>query len=784
MNDAADKIVFVKSSAETFAPASQTGAAEPGFSLLKSTLEDEGHALIFSEEGIDDTPLDGVRIVVAGVPEYKADAFSTQRVADFLAGGGGVLLMTNAVMMMNPPSCLNETAALAGIKFQEYLNLPYEITEFFPHWITGNVSGIKPGNIACLQLASTPTLLAYTAVPREPFMACASVGNGRFVAIGDERWLRDDYLDRPDHKTLLRNIITWLGKHNELEIEDLQLPTSVTLGQSSQVTMRIRNQQTDKRATFQCILDSDADAIINEPVRSKHHLPPGETAQLKWSLQPQTVGEQQLRLMIVPEAGEPLYFDQLPSVQGTIAGYFFLELKNKDGVMQTRFQTGDSFIVEGMFQPAGSEKPANLSQLLRLKINSGLLERTVERGTDKVRWHLTAVRPGNHKIQLGLDGTDQFLPARVEVNLSTQDQIEELYVTMVQPLDAEIAARLRQVDPSLSEQPGRDLPFRILPTDEYIQALYNGEAELRLQGMLASARREQWFNPDLMRIILKYFLPTYVPGRGAYIPYDPELATHLAKLHPHDRRFLENNLLCSLESNDIQIRQNIAAYLLHERYGHGFFYTETHLGKQVALLLDHMSDRLDPQIETALTMIQDSTKLVNEGFATWLELTFLNKLGREIRPAVTMRRDLLIEKGKGMFTYSLSSPFFQRHAPPYDSPYREGFETFDYIGRTYHLNCVVRIMRLACDIDLGIERYDGKSPEIRVPFDDISRKLLDPHSLELNSQKRLSEIFDYVEANEASLLTEMQRVDCPEDCRNSGCPLEKAVAQHFQWRRP
>lgn len=774
MSKATSTILFVKTTEEEFS--ASEGSSTPGFSLLKSILEKNGHSIIVSPNGMSDVSLDNVDIVIAGVPEYRRAALERSRVAEFLAQGGGVLVMTNAATMLNPPPCLNETVALAGVKFQEYLNIPDSVTRFYPHWITGNVSRIEPLKIVSLQLSAGSKVLAETSEPNEPFMVGASIGQGRFVAIGDQHWLRDDFLLQADHLTLLQNIITWLGKQNPLEIEEMQLPSEVTLGQPGQVRLTLRNQQPDRRATFSCILNSDADALITQPLREKHRLPSGETTQIHWVIQPQMIGEQHLRLVIDLEREEPLYFDRLPAVYGLAPGYFSLEIKNNEGLLQTEFKTGEYFIVDGAFH---TTLPAalNFQHLLDLETGDRLIQRALETGTDKTRWHLQATGSGTNKIKLRLRDTIQFLPANVHVKPSLQDQIIELQVSMVQPLDAEIAARLKQVDPMLSEDVGR-LPFHILSTDEYIKALYTGEAELRLKGMLTSARQEQWHNPELLEIILRYFLPTYVPGQGTYIPFDPDLASHLANLHIHDRRFLENNLLCSRESNDLQTSQNIAAYLLHERYGHGFFYTQTLLGQQLAILYRH------PEHKPLLTLVKDSSIIVNEGFATWMELTFLNKMGREIRPAVTMRRDLLIERGKGLFERAFSSEFFQKHQPTHDSPYRQGFEFFDYIGRSFHLRCAVRVMLIACNIDLGFIEHEDFSIELRVSKDEIRDKLLNSKSSELNSQLRLLEIAQYLLDNEEKFSQEIQAVYCSQECRKSGCPLEKAITQKFLWRKP
>ena len=88
------------------------------------------------------------------------------------------------------------------------------------------------------------------------------------------------------------------------------------------------------------------------------------------------------------------------------------------------------------------------------------------------------------------------------------------------------------------------------------------------------------------------------------------------------------------------MRQNLAAYLLHEKYGHGYFYTHTELGRQLGILYRHGfirkvdSDRLPapyPQsvyleYAEAVEALSHSAIIVNEGLAAWIELSTLQKL--------------------------------------------------------------------------------------------------------------------------------------------------------------
>jgi hypothetical protein len=180
----ASNILFVKAASDAFI-ASEESTLSPVFTLLYNTLKEKDYTVSFSEVGASNEELlEEIDVLVAGIPEYLRGALEPNVVERFLERGGSVLLITNAITMMNPPSSLNEVASLAGIRFQEYLNVPASLIErFYPHIITGNVRQITPKKIASIVLSNGAMALAETEPPVETFLACAKVGKGRFVAI-------------------------------------------------------------------------------------------------------------------------------------------------------------------------------------------------------------------------------------------------------------------------------------------------------------------------------------------------------------------------------------------------------------------------------------------------------------------------------------------------------------------------------------------------------------------------------------------------------------------------
>lgn len=775
------KILFSQAHKEQLVIA-EDAEGESQFSLLRQALTGSEYVTDYTTDILTPNQLADAQILVVGAPRSDFRPEEIDAVKQFVQAGGGLLLVSNAKTMINPPSNLNQKMAeMTGLQFQEYLNYPITFLQVFqPHYITANVNRIKVGKVASLTISDGARPLALTKATRQTVMACANVECGRVVAIGDVGWLTDDLLAVESNEQLVVNAFHWLAARNAIDIEQVVIPETVEWGQPAKVDLYLRNSDAEARLQVECVLESDADAIIERTPKSRS-IPPGKPTRMRWTVRPQFLGEQELRLSVHIDGDTPLFFDQLPEMCCLAPGYFTLKIEDKAGKLKTDFETGDYFTVEGVFHWAAEKE--QLPCQLELQLDDGLIERGYEQGNDVSRWHLQATAAGTHKLTLRLAETGQSLPALVTVSSSALNRLAEIRAAYVYPLEAEIAERLRQVDESLSHTQIQRQPFKILSPEEFVQEVYKGEAAQWLRGVLAAARREQWYNPELLDLVLIYIAPTYLSNRGSVIPYDPGLASHLAQLHPAQRRYIEYSLLASEESEEVNIKQKIAAYLLHEKFGHGFFYTQTRLGQQLSILQRHDSPKKSDE-NKAIKLIEDSAIIAHEGFAAWLELTFLGKLDREVRQVVEPRKILLIEDATGLYGREREEGgFFQVFPSRFDSRYREGFEYLDFIGKKFGLRCAVRLFLLATCIEFGITEDIQGRPQFEA--ERIKQLLREPEKPDWHSHSRLHKITEllYNDSNnskEAETLVRQQY--CPDDCRQSGCPLEAFITERLEWR--
>ena len=605
------------------------------------------------------------------------------------------------------------------------------------------------------------------------------------MAVGDVAIFEDSVIALESNTEFIRNAVQWLAFRNCIDIESLKISSTVEFENTGTVEVILKNSCQERISKIKATLQSDSDAIIEDPVRERLSVPPERITEMHWNIAPRRWGEQQLRLEIAFENEPTLFFDQFPEMRYVAPGYLTLEIRDQKGALETAFHTGDYFTVEGTFHT--SVEHDQLPHVPTLKLDDGLIEAGYE--PEKSTWLIKAVEQGVQTIRLEISETGQILPAVVSVTPSTQDRVAKLYTAYVTPFDAEIAERLQQVDERFVDPAVRNGSFKILPPNDYVEQVYSHYNASWIQGILTAAHREQWFNLDLLNLIFKYVVPTYFPNKGTFIPYGPDLASRLARLHSAERKHLEYNLLSLEDSERSSVKQNIAAYLLHEKYGHGFFYTQTLLGRQIALLEknnpidDRECHEAYRDYQNAAHLIRDSSVIANEGFGAWMELTFLRQMtDPDVRQAANPREKFLIIDAEGLFQRFLYSDFFENFPPRFDSAYREGFEYLEFIGKEYNFSCAVQAFLLATQIDFGISSGADGQAHFSMPPKELEHRLLDKEDPTWHSHVRLRQIAEVLFEYKKEIPSNIRKQYGLKGVHDKIRPLQELINEKLQWR--
>ncbi len=656
--------------------------------------------------------LEGYDILVLGAPTKDLDKKEDKAIRKFLNQGGGLLLFCNSDMLMDAQPCLEGLMVELGIELHEYHNKqPDTIDAFSPHALTAGVEQLNVSNIASLApKAEEVNSVAYVEVTREPeviretIAACIDLqdrpnsGSGRIVVIGDVSLCSESSLAQKDNKRFILNSFEWLAHRNTLDIKNLMLTESLHLGESGQLGVVLQHDKTGQEPYVECILESEHGAIVETPLRGRT-IQAQKPVSMAWQVTPQNLGKQGFQLIIRAEKYLYSRFKLLPDMHCLIHGHLQLETFDSQGKPTLTFETGEIFRVKGIFHPSSATQH---NPLMKLECYEGLAYGEPFSPEPGV-WNLKAVEAGTHQIALSIPATGHMVSAFVTVKLSEADRRTELYIAYVNPLAAKIVGRLGQEDKRLCHADVKNVGFEIALLGDYIDKLYADPSRTWLRKILTALKREKKRDKKLFNQLMAYFYPTYQPRyKEALIPYAPSLVSYLTRVYPAQRKLLEYNFLCSEETESINIKQNVASHLLLEKYGHGFFYTQTHLGRQLASL-DRLGTPEKMEYRKLFELIRDSSIVVNEGFAAWLEITFLKRLtDPELRQAADQRHQFLILEASGFLQKPSYREFFRKFPPRYDSQYREGFECFDFIAKTYNIHCAVDAFMIATQINFGI----------------------------------------------------------------------------------
>ncbi len=214
-------------------------------------------------------------------------------------------------------------------------------------------------------------------------------------------------------------------------------------------------------------------------------------------------------------------------------------------------------------------------------------------------------------------------------------------------------------------------------------------------------------------------------------------------------------------------KQKIATYILHEKYGHGFFYAQSKLGQQI-ILLEKNRSKLEPgDGSSLLKLIKDSALIVNEGFSAWLELTFLPQLNQEIRQVAELRETFLLYDSVDLEERQKNSEYFSEFPAQYRTSYREGFEALEFIAAKLGFRCAVQAFLVATDINLGIAIDEQQ--QFVIDAEQIKSNVLNKNDFSWRAQDRLRCIRDAVEQNLGGCV---EVYDCHQSCQGHSCQLQ------------
>lgn len=715
------------------------------------------------------------KILVLGAPTFAFSSEEIDAIVGFVTDDGGSLLVASNYeslrqQQQNAQDSINSLLKAFGIKFKQLLSYPPdEITDFSPHYLSSEVNRCFFAEPTYLEvLKDLPERLLYPPyvvgrLPRtqEPCLVAVEVGYGRVVAISDFIIFDEEYLKYGNNKQLVRNILRWLAVQNPIDCFDAQIDAEVAYGNTATFSIAFSNPHGNRLEYINCLLESDTGVeILESQEKTIRSIPPYRETRLQWTVKPTGIGTQKLKLTIdslKERKLQPLYFDSVAQFQCVPNVEIDLVILNQHEKIPELLETGKAVEVKAVFRQKTSAEAIPLK--LSLDASSPQLAvETIEQSDMNYRWRLTAQQAGEGTIALVVGETGQRVSRLIQVRPSIHNRIAEIEKTIVAPLRDEIRRQIVNLQCGLEAEEIQQIPFRLYTPEEQVQLLYSGETAEELLEALRVARMETYENLPLVRRLLLQIAPTFSPTYGCCIPYDPELAAHLAKKHRAYEENLAQNFLMLEGYDQIWLEQNIAALILHEQYGHGFFFTQTTLGKQLAILARHgMTRNADPkkmrspyprklyeEYRKALRALWDRSVIVNEGFATWLELAILPLLSGGVGQATYRRKDFLFNRDNSLSILSRDSEYLKQFPALCDSRYQEGCELFQRIQRDFTLTSgiqrVVQAMIEATDVDAGIVEHENQV-QFALHSTELLRSILEDSEEDARADERLRKIY-------------------------------------------
>lgn len=745
-------------------------------------------------------------VLVLLAPKIHLEVEEVYEIIDFVKSGKSLLFAYNYECFCHQlyeekQNTTNLLLESFGLQVEELLSRrPEQVFDLRPHYLSSEVhqlSTYKPVYFKILN--DSPYIIANLPKTNKPFLATVDLSPGRVIAIGDYVLFGNKQINKQDNKKFISNAFRWLTYTNPLDCKNAHIKTEVIYGTTTQYAITLSNPHQERLEFIKCLLESDTGVLIQNPDIEIRSIPPSSITQLMWVVEPQNLGKQNLRLTIdFQNKNDSLFLDYAGEFQCVPDAEIDLVFRNPQGEAQELIETGIPFEIQAVTRWASNAKQTPLKLELKCPLAHTLVEQI-----DQTRWRLTALDEGQWKITLQAKEINQHVTRLIHAYPSAKSKIAGIEQDIVTPLASEVHRKVCQIRQEFDVSEIRQIAFRLFTLEEQVRLLYQGNVTEHLLEAISTARNTTQRFVPLVDELLSYIAPSYSPIHGCCIPYEPKLAAHLAKANPTRKEYLAYNFLC-MDGNDrygkIWLEGNIAALLLHEKYGHGFFYTQTTIGKQLAILYRHgflrnvdykflkfpYPQTLQAKYDTAIRALNDSTLIVNEGFATWLELTVLNRMSGQFSQTVYRRKEFLF-KDTSLETLKLSSNYFQRedaYKPSSKSKYEEGWQYLESIeslfGPDFGLKCAVQAVIKATDVNLGIIEYGGQV-QFSLEAEILEHALVKAKSDDARVDMRLKRIELVLYEFQGRIQEEQERLKCHKECLHSECPLNKIVSERLGW---
>ncbi len=162
---------------------------------------------------------------------------------------------------------------------------------------------------------------------------------------------------------------------------------------------------------------------------------------------------------------------------------------------------------------------------------------------------------------------------------------------------------------------------------------------------------------------------------------------------------------------------NLLSIIIHEKFGHGYFQQYTTLGKKLLELEYHQKgiellmkelEKISNRYATGIQWLAVSTLIVDEGFATWLELKTFEKLLektsdkdsffiQQIHHEIESFKKTVFENEELNVKHQY---FALKYENPVVNPYFAGYNLFSQIEEKYGEKCVPKALEIAANVPL------------------------------------------------------------------------------------